>query len=276
VRGRALETGASTLIMGILNVTPDSFSDGGRFFDPGAAVAHGKKMAEEGADIIDVGGESTRPGSDPVPEEQEIARVVPVVARLARETAAIISVDTTKARVAEEAVAAGAAIINDVSALGFDPRMAQVASSAGAGVVLMHMLGRPKDMQGNPVYSDLIGEISVFLAGACRAAVRAGVREDAIVCDPGIGFGKTAAHNLEILRRLGDFGALGRPILVGPSRKSFIGTTLGGLPADERLEGTAAAVALAIAGGAAIVRVHDVMAMKRVARLADAVLNASG
>ena len=272
VRNREIEIGKRTLLMGILNVTPDSFSDGGQFLTLDAAIAHGKRMLEEGADILDVGGESTRPGSIRVPVEEELKRVVPVIARLSQETGALVSVDTTKARVAEEAIAAGAAMINDISAMRFDARMAPLAARTGVGLVLMHMQGNPLTMQRNPQYTDLIGEIMTFLRERGQAALIAGVPDEALVFDPGIGFGKIDEHNLEILRRLTDLAALGRPVLVGPSRKSFIGKALGGLPVSERLEGTAAAVALAVAGGAAIVRVHDVKEISRVARLADAIV----
>ena len=270
-RTRTLETGVRTLVMGILNVTPDSFSDGGRFADPAAAVAQGRALLAAGADLLDVGGESSRPGAQPVSVEEELRRVIPVVEILVRETGAVVSVDTTKARVAEEAVAAGAEIVNDVSAFRFDPRLAEVAARTGAGLVLMHMRGTPADMQREPVYADVVAEIAAFLRERGEAARRAGVRESALVYDPGIGFGKTLEHSLAILRRLPEFAALGRPLLVGPSRKAFIGTLLDGLPPGQRLEGTAAAVALAIAGGAALVRVHDVKEMGRVARVADAI-----
>lgn len=263
--------GVRTLVMGILNVTPDSFSDGGKFPNADAAVQHGRRLMAEGADIVDVGGESSRPGAAPVPEDEELRRVIPVVEKLAREAGAVVSVDTCKARVAEEAVAAGAAIINDISALRSDPRMAEVAARTGAGVVLMHMKGTPKDMQENPAYGDVVGEIAAFLAGRGEAARRAGVSGEAIAYDPGIGFGKTPAHNLELVRRLAEFRGLGGPILVGPSRKSFIGAVLD-LPAAGRLEGTAAVVALAVAGGADVVRVHDVREMVRVAKVADAIV----
>lgn len=271
LRDREVSLAGVPLVMGIVNVTPDSFSDGGRFLDADAAVAHGKRLLEEGADLLDVGGESTRPGSAPVAVDEELRRVVPVVDRLVRETKACVSVDTRKARVAEEAVAAGAAVINDVSALRADPRMGEVAARTGAGLVLMHMQGTPATMQQEPAYADVVGEIAAFLRERGAAAYLAGVLDEAIVYDPGIGFGKTAAHNLEILRRLAELAALGRPILVGPSRKAFIGHVLGGLPPEERVEGTAAAVALAVAGGAAIVRVHDVAAMARAVRVAAAI-----
>ena len=270
-RNREIAVGGRTLVMGIVNVTPDSFSDGGKFADADAAVAHGKALLAEGADLLDVGGESSRPGSEPVPVEEELRRVVPVVDRLVKATGAVVSVDTTNARVAAEAIAAGALIVNDISALRFDPRMADVVAHTKAGVVLMHMLGEPKTMQADPRYGDVVAEIAAFLRDRCEFAVQAGIRLDGVVLDPGIGFGKTLDHNLEILRRLPELSGLGRPLLVGPSRKAFIGKVLGDLPATERLEGTAAAVALAIHGGAAIVRVHDVRAMVRVARVADAI-----
>jgi dihydropteroate synthase len=260
--------------MGILNVTPDSFSDGGKFADTGAAVAQGLRLLAEGADIVDVGGESSRPGASPVPEEEELRRVVPVVRALAREKGAVISVDTVKARVASEAMAAGASVINDISALRADPRMAEVAARTGAGVVLMHMKGTPRDMQDNPSYADVVGEIASFLAGRGEAARQAGIPAEAVAYDPGIGFGKTPAHNLEIIRRLAELRGLDGPLVVGPSRKSFIGAVLD-LPPAERLEGTAAAAALAVAGGASVVRVHDVGAMVRVVKVADAIVRGS-
>ena len=269
VKGGTLECGGRTLVMGILNVTPDSFSDGGMYLAPESAVARGLQMIAEGADILDVGGESSRPGAAPVSEEEELKRVVPVVARLAGGKGALVSVDTCKARVAREAVGAGASIINDISAMRFDPAMSGVAAETGAGVILMHMQGTPRDMQENPSYTDLFGEITAFLRGRMDAVRSAGVAEEAVVLDPGIGFGKTVEHNLEIIRGLGRFKPLGRPLLAGPSRKSFIGAVLD-LPAGERLEGTAAAVAMAVANGADIVRVHDVKEMIRAARMADA------
>lgn len=265
---------ARTHVMGIVNVTPDSFSDGGRFATTALAVEHGLRLIEEGADILDIGGESTRPGSEPVPLEEELARVIPVIERLAAATPVPLSVDTCKAGVALRAVAAGASIINDVTALQGDPAMAAAAAASGAGVVLMHMLGTPRTMQSEPRYGDVVAEIREFLAGRMRAAEAAGIEPGRLVLDPGIGFGKTLEHNVEILRRLGELLALGRPLLVGPSRKAFIGRLLGGLPAGERMEGTAAAVTAAILGGARLVRVHDVRAMARVARVADALAGA--
>jgi len=267
----ALDLSARTHVMGILNITPDSFSDGGKFLDPVRAEARALEMIEEGADIIDIGGESTRPGAEPVSVEEELGRVIPVIEHLAPRIDVPISIDTYKAVVAREALRAGARIVNDISGLRFDPEMADVVAAGGAAVVLMHIKGRPRDMQKNPVYEDLLGEIADYLSESISIAERAGVSPDRIVVDPGIGFGKTFDHNLEIIRRLGELDRLGKPVLVGPSRKAFVGKILGDLPPEERVEGTAAVVALAIASGAHIVRVHDVKTMVRVARVADAV-----
>ncbi len=272
VRGRVLVLGRRTLVMGVLNVTPDSFFDGGRYFDRQAAVARGLELAAEGADIIDIGGESTRPGAEPVPLEVELERVVPVVAELARRTGAIISIDTYKAEVARRALDAGAAVINDVSGLEFDPEMAQVAAESRAALIIMHMRGAPQTMQQLPPSADILGEVLSGLELARRKAEEAGVRGEKIVLDPGLGFGKNAEENLLLLNRLERLAVLDRPLAVGPSRKSFIGKVLG-LPVEERLLGTAAAVAVAILRGAHIVRVHDVAAMRQVAAVADAVLN---
>lgn len=261
-------------VMGILNVTPDSFSDGGRFVDPDAAVARARAMAAEGATIIDVGGESTRPGAQPVDVEEELRRVIPVIERLA-DQGLTLSIDTYKAPVARAALESGAHAVNDITALGGDGQMADVVARFGAGLVLMHMKGTPRTMQLNPTYEDVVGEISDFLERRRSYAREKGIADDQIVFDPGIGFGKTVDHNLEILRRLSEFRRLGRPLLVGPSRKSFIGKVLG-LDVGERLEGTAAAVAAAVLGGASIVRVHDVRAMLRVARVAEAIRDGWG
>jgi dihydropteroate synthase len=266
-----LECGSRTLIMGILNVTPDSFSDGGRFFDRDAAVEQGLRLAEQGADIIDVGGESTRPGSDPVPPEEELRRVIPVIEALSREIQVPISIDTQKAGVAARAIEAGASIVNDISALRADPQMASVVAQSGVAVVLMHMKGTPKDMQLNPVYDDLMGEIVGFLRERIEFAQRNGIPQDKIIIDPGIGFGKTVEHNLQIIRDLNTLRALGRPIMLGTSRKSFIGRILN-VGVDEREEGTAATVALGIWNGANLVRVHNVAKMKEVVRMVDAIL----
>ncbi len=269
--GQRVLLGERTLVMGILNVTPDSFSDGGLYTDPGRAVEHALEMVEAGADIIDVGGESTRPGAEPVPAEEERRRVVPVIRALRRQSDVLISVDSYKAEVARAAVEAGADIVNDISGLGFDEEMPQLLATSGVGLVLMHIKGTPRTMQRNPVYRDVIGEISGYFAERLAKAEEAGISREQVVLDPGIGFGKQLVHNLEILRRLKEFCRLGRPLLVGPSRKSFIGAILD-LPPGQRLEGTAAAVALSIAGGADVVRVHDVREMVRVARVADAVV----
>ena len=266
-----------TLIMGVLNVTPDSFSDGGRFLGADLAVEHAREMARAGADVIDVGGESTRPGAAPVSVEEEMLRVLPVI-ELLRDL--VVSVDTTKATVAEQALAAGARIVNDISALRFDSRMVEVVRDAGAGVVLMHMQGTPRTMQQSPHYDDIIAEVRSFLAERVAFAESHGLKKSQIAVDPGIGFGKTVAHNLQILARLGELGSLGCPLLVGPSRKSFIGKLLGQREAgrrpgmDGRLWGTAATVAWAVAQGARIVRVHDVAEMTDVVRMVEAVKQA--
>jgi len=257
--------------MGILNVTPDSFSDGGLYASVESAVEHAERMVSEGADIIDVGGESTRPGAESVPAEDEIRRILPVIEKLTKITKIPISIDTYKSSVARRALEAGACIINDISALRGDPDMAYVAAEAGVSVALMHMKGTPKDMQVNPHYDDPINEITSFFRERIQAAVDAGISPDQIIIDPGIGFGKTAEHNLEIIRRLREFKSLGKPILIGTSRKSFIGKVLD-LPVDDRLEGTAATVAVSICNGADIVRVHDVKEMLRVARMTDAIM----
>lgn len=260
-----------TAVMGILNVTPDSFSDAGKFFDRGKAIAHGVKMVRDGADIIDVGGESTRPGADPVSLEEELDRVIPVVSELARKVKVPISIDTYKAAVAERALAAGASMLNDISALRGDKKMAHLAAESQVPVILMHMQGTPRNMQQNPRYKSVMGEIVAFLRAQSQVAMKAGVSPDRIIVDPGIGFGKTREHNLEILKKLPELKSLGFPIAIGTSRKSFIGLTLD-LPADQRLEGTAATVAHAVAGGASISRVHDVKEMVRVVRMTDAVV----
>lgn len=267
--GLLAELGTRTLIMGILNVTPDSFSDGGLYLQHERAIAQGLKLAEDGADIIDVGGESTRPGANPVPVKEELRRVIPVIEGLRKESQIMISIDTYKAPVAEAALAAGAEMVNDISALRFDSAMTSLLAEHDLPVVLMHMQGEPRTMQENPRYNDVVSEVSEFLRERIAAAVAAGIAE--IIIDPGIGFGKRVEHNLEILRRLAELKALGRPILIGPSRKSFIGQ-LTGAPLDERLPGTIASVVLGIAGGADIVRVHDVLEVKRAVQVADAII----
>lgn len=267
-----IEIGRRTIIMGILNVTPDSFSDGGLYMDPDLAGRRAVEMVEEGADIIDVGGESTRPGADPVPVEEEMRRVIPVISRLVKEIPDVpISVDTYKAEVARAAIEEGASIVNDISAMRMDPGMVDVISESSVGVILMHMKGTPKDMQLNPRYDHPISEIYEFLQERAEFAESRGIDRSRIVVDPGIGFGKDLDHNLEIIRRIREFRSLGFPVLIGPSRKSFIGKVLG-LPVDERVEGTGAVVSIAIAYGADIVRVHDVKEMARVARMTDSIV----
>ncbi|MFL5799354.1 MAG: dihydropteroate synthase [Actinomycetota bacterium] len=268
-----VELGGRTRLMGVVNVTPDSFSDGGLFFEPEAAVRHGIELVEAGADVLDVGGESTRPGSDPVPAGKEIDRVVPVIKRLAAEVDAPVSVDTRKAEVAAAALDAGAAIVNDVSAGRDDPRMFEVIREAGAGLVLMHMLGDPKSMQQDPRYDDVVREVHEFLEERVAAAEAAGIDRDRLCVDPGIGFGKTVEHNLLLLRHVDAVRVSGVPTLVGPSRKAFIGR-LTGAEVDDRLEGTAGAVAWLAAKGVEIVRVHDAREMHHVVAVVDAIVRA--
>lgn len=272
--GKVLQISDQPLIMGILNVTPDSFSDGGNFFNPSAAVEHAQCMADDGADIIDVGGESTRPGAPPVPPDEQIQRICPVIWTLARQLDIPISVDTTSAAVAQAALEAGASVINDVSALRFDPEMAPLAARIGAPVILMHMLGDPRTMQDNPTYTDVIQEIKQFLAERIEFALAAGIDRSKIIIDPGIGFGKTVEHNLLLLKKLCDLCALDVPVLIGPSRKSFIGKVLGIEKPADRLFGTAAAVVACVHAGAQIIRVHDVKEMSQVVRLAAAIRGA--
>jgi dihydropteroate synthase len=255
------------LVMGVVNVTPDSFYDGGCYFHHEAAIERGLRMADEGADIVDVGGESTRPGSRSAPVQEEMDRVLPVVEGIRNRSPVHISIDTTKADVAEEAISLGAGIINDISALRFDERMAAVAARTGAFVVLMHMRERPESMQRKPTYTDVVKEIRSFLAERIRVSVEAGIAEERVFIDPGIGFGKTLDHNLSILRDLAHLTDLGRPILVGLSRKSFLGAILDA-PPDERIEGTIAANAVAIFNGASIIRVHDAKEGRRTADVA--------
>jgi dihydropteroate synthase len=265
------ELGKRTLIMGILNVTPDSFSDGGRYLEPERAVAHGLRLVKEGADIIDIGGESTRPGADPVPAEEELRRVIPVIEGIKQESNVMISIDTYKAQVAEVALAAGAGMVNDISALRLDEEMINVAVKYDVPVVLMHMQGTPRTMQENPQYNDVVSDIINFLGERIAAAAAAGIPKERLIIDPGIGFGKLLQHNLEILRRLDEFKALGRPILIGPSRKSFIGQ-LTGAPVEERLPGTIASIVLGILRGADIIRVHDVREARQAVQVADAII----
>lgn len=266
----SLDLSKKTYIMGILNVTPDSFFDGGRYFDKQKAIEHGIRMVEQGADIIDVGGESTRPYSKRISVQEEMERVIPVIERLAKEVDVPISIDTYKSEVAKEAISAGASIINDISALRFDPDMAKVAAEAKVPVVLMHMKGRPENMQDNPQYKDLMGEIISFLRQAKQYAIDNGIKEELIILDPGIGFGKRVEHNLEIIRSLKKLSELNSPILIGPSNKSFIAAIVGE-GEKERDTGTMATVACAIMNGAHIVRVHNVEKAVKTAKMVDAI-----
>jgi len=273
---RRIVLGAKTQVMGILNVTPDSFSDGGIFFSAEKAIEHGLKMAGGGADIIDIGGESTRPGSAAVSADVELKRVIPVIEGLVKKIKIPVSIDTKKSRVARLAVEAGAEIVNDVSALNSDRNMAKTVGETGAALILMHMRGMPENMQkGNLAYDDLMGEIASSLKESSQKAIKAGVAKDRIVIDPGICFGKTPEDNYKILRNLSELKALGMPVMIGTSRKSFIGKVVGGDPA-ERMEGTAATVTAAIMNGCHIIRVHDVAVMKKVAAVADAIVHGGG
>jgi dihydropteroate synthase len=257
-------------LMGIVNVTPDSFSEGGRYADPRAAIEHGRRLLAEGADILDVGGESTAPGAEPVAAGVELERVVPVVTALAGD-GATVSIDTSKAEVAAAALDAGAGIVNDVTALRGDPGMAALCAERGPTVVLMHMLGTPRTMQDHPQYREVVADVREFFKERLAAARAAGIDEERIWLDPGIGFGKTDPHNAALLRRLDELAALGRPLVVGTSRKSFIGR-VDGSPPEDRLGGTIASSLLAAANGAAVLRVHDVAEMRQALRLAEAVL----
>lgn len=270
IGGRKFSFGRRTYVMGILNVTPDSFSDGGKFISFSDAVSRGREMIAEGADIIDIGGESTRPGALPVSAADEMKRVIPVIRELSKIKGAVISIDTAKSSVAEEAIKAGASLINDVTALRSDKKMAGVAGRYKVPVVLMHMLGNPRTMQENPRYADLISDIIFYLQNSISLAIKGGVSRSKVIVDPGFGFGKTVEHNLDILRRLKELKVLGCPILIGTSRKSTIGSILD-LPPDKRLEGTIATVVSAIANGADIVRVHDVAEISRVVKMSDAI-----
>jgi dihydropteroate synthase len=257
-RDRLLRTDERALVMGIVNVTPDSFSDGGHFVAPDAAIAHALQLVEQGADLLDVGGESSRPGAQPVPLEEELARVVPVVRELAARTTVPLSVDTTKAEVARQALEAGAHVINDITALRGDAAMPEVVRSFGAGLVLMHMQGTPQTMQVNPTYGDVVAEVAAFLQTRLQAAADAGIAGEQVVLDPGFGFGKKTRHNLELMARLAEFQRLGRPVCLGVSRKGVFGKVLG-RPPEARLAGSLAAACYALARKAAqVVRVHDV------------------
>jgi len=274
MRARTL-TGPGPFVMGVVNATPDSFSDGGRFLAPADAIAHGLRLAAEGAALLDVGGESTRPGSARVAEAEQLARVVPVIAGLRAAGLTIpISVDTTRAAVARAALAAGADLVNDVSGLAEDPALGAVVAGEGAGLVLMHMRGSPADMQSRAVYGDVVAEVAAELRQALARAAAAGVPERLLVLDPGIGFAKDAAQNVELLARVGELRALGRPLLVGPSRKSFIGH-LTGAPVSDRLPGTLAAVTACVLAGVELLRVHDVGPVRQAALVAAALRDAT-
>ena len=262
---------ARWLVMGILNVTPDSFHDGGRYFRQDAAVSHAREMAAAGAGVIDVGGESTRPGSKPVAAEEELNRVIPVIETIAPEVGVPVSIDTSKAEVASQALKAGAKMINDVTALRGDPDMAGVAAAAGCPVCLMHMLGEPRTMQENPHYEDVIGDIASFLGERVEFAVSQGIKRENLIIDPGIGFGKTLEHNLEILRRLDEFLNLGLPLMIGASSKGFIGKVTGEVDTKKRLAGTLATTIVAFEKGARIFRVHDVAENYQALKLTEAI-----
>ena len=263
-----------TLVMGIVNVTPDSFSDGGEFYSSKDAIAHAFKLINEGADIIDIGGESTRPGATEISSSDELKRVIPVIQGIRSNNPDIlISIDTTKAIVAKEAVEVGANIINDVSGLSFDSQMPRTVASLNVPIIIMHMKGNPRNMQKNPEYKDLIDEILNYFKERIKIATKAGIDREMIILDPGIGFGKTVEHNFQILSKLNKFNKLELPLLIGPSRKSFIGLTLN-LSPEDRVDGTAATVALGVNNGARIVRVHDVEKMKRVVIITDRIRNA--
>lgn len=274
VRGNRLLLGQKTWLMGIINVTPDSFSDGGLYFNKEKAVDRGLELAEEGADIIDIGGESTRPGSDFISTEEELMRTVPVISALRKKTDVLISVDTTKSEVAEAALGEGADIINDISSFRFDPKMLSLAAQKDIPVILMHMKGTPKNMQLNPFYEDLLAEIRGFLEERIATAQAYGIKKEKIIIDPGIGFGKSLKDNLTLIKSLKFLEPIDRPILIGISRKSFIGKILS-LPPQERTEGTIASAVLSIINGAHILRVHDVEAVKRAVLITEAIIDES-
>ncbi|MGI5862496.1 MAG: dihydropteroate synthase [Myxococcales bacterium] len=275
IGSRRFEWGSRTFVMAIVNVTPDSFSDGGRFFSTDSAVAHGERLAEEGADLLDVGGESTRPGAEPVSAEQEIERVVPVIERLAKRTDVPISIDTTKASVAKAALEAGASLVNDISGFRFDPEMAPTLARSGAAACAMHIQGVPRTMQHQPSYLDVVGEVIEYLQASVALAERCGVARERILIDPGIGFGKTGGHNLFLLRNLRQLKSLGLPILVGASRKRFVGTITGKEQPQDRLAGSLAVHAAAVMNGADVVRVHDVEVTVAAVKMIDAVARAA-
>jgi len=274
LRGGVLSLAERVHVMGILNVTPDSFSDGGRYVDADAACAHAMAMIEQGADLLDIGAESSKPGAVAIDEEEERRRLLPIVRELCRRTTIPLSIDTTKAAIAEEALDAGAALINDISALRFDPRMASVVARSGAGVILMHMQGTPATMQRTASYTYVVEDVRAFLAARLEVAQQAGIPRDRILLDPGIGFGKNCEHNVTLLNHLDAFQTLGRPIVVGVSRKAFLGKILG-RTIDERLMGTAGAVAVAIMKGARVIRVHDVAPIRDVVKIVEAIMSSS-
>lgn len=270
--GRVLPLADRVHIMGVLNVTPDSFSDGGRYVDPDAAVAHALSMVEQGADVLDIGAESSQPGAVPIDEEEERRRLISVVRAVCRRTTVPVSVDTTKASIAQEALDVGAALINDISALRFDARMGDVVAKSGAGLILMHMQGTPQTMQRAAQYTEVVEEVRQFLKARLEAAREAGIQAERILLDPGIGFGKNCQHNVVLLDRLDAFHTLGRPLVIGVSRKAFIGKILG-RPVGERLMGTAGAVAVAVMKGARMVRVHDVAPIRDVVKMVESIHN---
>ena len=270
--GRVLPLADRVHIMGVLNVTPDSFSDGGRYVDPDAAVAHALSMVEQGADVLDIGAESSQPGAVPIDEEEERRRLISVVRAVCRRTTVPVSVDTTKASIAQEALDVGAALINDISALRFDARMGDVVAKSGAGLILMHMQGTPQTMQRAAQYTDVVEDVRQFLKARLEAARETGILAERILLDPGIGFGKNCQHNVVLLDRLDAFHTLGRPLVIGVSRKAFIGKILG-RPVGERLMGTAGAVAVAVMKGARMVRVHDVAPIRDVVKMVEAIHN---
>jgi dihydropteroate synthase len=271
---RRFEWGSRTFLMGVINVTPDSFSDGGKHATPDTAVAAGERLASDGADLIDIGGESTRPGALPVSVEEELGRVIPVIERLSKRVEVPLSIDTTKAKVAEAAVRAGASLVNDISGLRFDEAMAPTLARLGVAACVMHMQGTPRTMQQAPSYVDLMAEVAESLRGSIELGVKAGMATERIIIDPGIGFGKTAGNNLFLLRHLGQLRSLSRPILIGASRKSFIGK-ISGRAVGERLPGSLAVLAAAALNGADIVRVHDVAESVVAAKIVDAIARAT-
>jgi len=272
VNGKNYTLGQRTWVMGVINVTPDSFSEGGLYLDKNKAVERGLQLREEGSDIIDIGGESTRPGSEPISQEEELRRVIPVISALREKTDSLISIDTTKSEVARAALDAGADIINDISSFRFDPKMLSLAAQYDVPVILMHMKGKPKTMQVNPFYENVLLEVKSFLKEKLEVAQAAGIKKEKIIIDPGIGFGKMFKDNLVLINNLNFFGDLDRPILIGTSRKSFIGKILNS-PPQERLERTIASAILSIIHGAHILRVHDVASVKRAVLVAEAIIN---